>query len=108
MYIITLCLPRPLWAKPGKDTYFCLNCTRFTLQICLLQRKYLRIKYMCVLQICPFCSLLSAYVDIEAAVAVDEVVGHDLGAEACRLAVSECDEHLSQFAILHKQFYGVH
>ena len=95
MYIITLLLLRPQWAKPGKDTYFCLNCTRFTLQICLLQRKYLRIKYMCVLQICLFYSLLSAYIDVETAVAVDEVVCHNLGSEACRLAVSKGGEYLA-------------
>ena len=92
MYIFTLCLPRPRWAKPGKDTYFCLNDTIFTLQFCAARGKALWFKYLCVVSIFPFCSLLSAYVDIEAAVAVDEVVGHNFGAEACRLAVSECDE----------------
>ena len=101
MYIFTLCLPRPRWAKPGKDTYFCLNGTIFTPQFCAARGKALWFKYLCVVSIFPFCSLLSAYVDIEAAVAVDEVVGHDLGAEACRLAVSECDEFIAQLAILH-------
>lgn len=101
MYIITLCLPRPLWAKPGKDTYFCLIGTIFISLICIPLSKTLWFKYLCVVSIFPFYSLLSAYVDIEAAVAVDEVVGHDLGAEACRLAVSECDEFIAQLAILH-------
>ena len=92
MYIVTLGLLRPRWAKPGKDTYFCLIGTIFTSLICTLLSKTLWFKYLCVVSIFPFYSLLSAYVDIEAAVAVDEVVGHDLGAEACCLAVSECDE----------------
>lgn len=101
MYIFTLCLPRPLWAKPGKDTDFCLIGTIFISLICTPQSKTLWFKYLCVVPIFPFYSLLSAYVDIEAAVAVDEVVGHDFGAEACRLAVSECDEFIAQLAILH-------
>ena len=83
-----MCQPRR--AQPGKDTYFCLNCTRFTLQICLLQRKYLRIKYMCVLQICLFYSLLSAYIDVETAVAIYEVVGYDLGSKTCHLTAAKC------------------
>ena len=101
MYIFTLCLPRPRWAKPGKDTYFCLNGTIFTPQFCAARGKVLWFKYLCVVSIFPFYSLLSAYVDIEAAVAVDEVVGHNFGAEACRLAVSECDKFIAQLAILH-------
>lgn len=101
MYIITLCLPHPRWAKPGKDTYFCLIGTIFTSLICTSQSKTLWFKYLCVVSIFPFCSSLSAYVDIKSAVAVDEVVGHDLGSEACRLAVSECDEFIAQLAILH-------
>lgn len=101
MYIVSLGLPHARWAKPGKDTYFCLIGTIFTSLICTPQSKTLWFKYLCVVSIFPFCSLLSAYVDIEAAVAVDEIVGHDLGAEACRLAVSECDELLAQLAIIH-------
>ena len=101
MYIFTLGLPRPRWAKPGKDTYFCLIGTIFTSLICTPQPKTLWFKYLCVVSIFPFCSLLSAYVDIEAAVAVDEVVGHNFGAEACCLTVSECDEFIAQLAILY-------
>lgn len=101
MYIVSLGLPHPRWAKPGKDTYFCLIGTIFTSLICTPQSKTLWFKYLCVVSIFPFYSSLSAYVDIEAAVAVDEVVGHDLGAESCRLAVSECGEFIAQLAILY-------
>ena len=95
MYIFTLCLPRQPWAKPGKDTYFCLIGTIFTSLICTPQPKTLWFKYLCVVLICPFCYYLPAYMDVETTVAVDEVVCHNLGSEACHLAMSKGGEHLA-------------
>ena len=49
MYIfLTLRSSSILGVEPGKDTYFCLIGTIFTLLICALILKLLCFKYMCV------------------------------------------------------------